>query len=74
MPDRQSKEQSKKWIVNVYLNLKFQNERDVKVLVDLNQYSINNSYNEELAEFLKPDIKQVDLSRSKYSKKLKTYA
>ena len=68
------KENSRKWLVEEYLKLKFSTEIQLITSVDPEKYRVDSKYNKSLKEFLKPIIQQVDLNNNKFGKKLKTYA
>jgi len=68
------KQQAKRWIIDEYMNTKFVIERQRATSVDPNQFSIDSTYSESLREFLTPKINENEIEKSKYGKKLRTYA
>jgi len=69
-----TQQQAKRWIVDEYMEMIFKQQRELKTSVDPNQFKINNAYSESLKDFLKPKIDEVEIAKSKYGKKLKSYA
>ena len=69
-----TQQQARRWIVDEYMEMRFRNERERTTSVDSNQFKINNVYSESLKDFLQPKIDEVEMSKSKYGKKMKTYA
>ena len=68
------KEQAKKWIVEACRKLKFQKERELRTSVNLKEFQINSMHNDSLKEFLKSNVNEKEIAKSKYGKKLKTCA
>ena len=62
------KDQAKKWIVEVYMNLEFQYERELSTLVNLEEFQINSIYNDSLRKFLKLSINENEILKLKYVK------
>ena len=53
------------------MELKFQQEQELRTSVNLEEFQMNNMYNDGLKEFLKSNINEKEIAKSKYGKKLK---
>jgi len=69
------KNKARKWIVEVYPQVIFQQPKEISTSVDVAQFQASVKYNEELKAFLKPILSGKEASRVKqFSKKMKSYA
>jgi len=66
--------QAKRWLVENFMNLDFVVERQRSTTVDPSQFRVDNTYTNSLQEFLNPKINEKEIAKSKYGRKLKTYA
>ena len=66
---------AKQWIVNEYPKLEFKEAKEHHSSINEEQYKINNEYNEELREFLRPVLESKEAKQNKvFGKNMKSYA
>jgi len=66
---------SKQWIVNEYPKLEFKEKKDRLSSINEQKYKIDQEYNDELREFLRPVLESKEAKKNKtFGKSMKSYA
>ena len=62
------KEQAQKWIIEARSKLKCQQERELNTSVNIEEFQTNSMCNESLKEFLKSNINEKEIAKTKHGK------